>query len=119
MGGDVFTEGKQIGTTATANSNGGSGNMAFYLEGTVTVLSDLSACLHNGPVQHGLWVENSPYTALISNAASDVDNDLMTFSKVSGPAWLNVSTNGILSGTPGAADVGAERIFGASHGRGR
>jgi arylsulfatase A-like enzyme len=30
----------------------------------------------------------------------------MTCSKVFGPAWLQVATNGILSGTPGAADAG-------------
>lgn len=30
----------------------------------------------------------------------------MTFSKVSGPAWLSVAANGALSGTPGAGDIG-------------
>jgi hypothetical protein len=32
--------------------------------------------------------------------------DTLTYSKLSGPVWLSVVTNGTLSGTPGAADVG-------------
>ena len=33
--------------------------------------------------------------------------DTLTYSKVSGPAWLSVASNGALSGTPGNSDVGA------------
>ncbi len=42
----------------------------------------------------------------LANYAGDSDDDLLTFSKVSGPAWLNVAANGTLSGTPGTADRG-------------
>ncbi|MGJ8639385.1 MAG: polysaccharide lyase family 7 protein [Opitutaceae bacterium] len=35
--------------------------------------------------------------------ASDLEGDALTFSKVSGPAWLTVATDGTLSGTPTAA----------------
>jgi autotransporter-associated beta strand protein len=39
--------------------------------------------------------------------ASDVDaGDTLTFVKVSGPSWLNVSASGALSGTPGNSEVG-------------
>ena len=38
--------------------------------------------------------------------AADPDGDPLTFSKVSGPAWLTVAANGALAGTPGAGDVG-------------
>jgi hypothetical protein len=34
----------------------------------------------------------------------------LTFSKVSGPAWLSVASNGALSGTPGSGDVGANQF---------
>lgn len=36
----------------------------------------------------------------------DEDGDTLTYSKVSGSAWLNVASDGTLSGTPGAGDVG-------------
>jgi fibronectin type 3 domain-containing protein len=45
----------------------------------------------------------------LTGKASDIDapyGDSLTFSKVSGPAWLSVASNGTLSGTPGANDVG-------------
>lgn len=43
-------------------------------------------------------------------SASDVNGGVLTFSKLSGPAWLTVATNGALSGTPANADVG-ENLF--------
>ncbi len=56
-------------------------------------------------------VRDQPYYAGVSLAAdaSDVDaasGDTLSFSKVSGPAWLVVAADGTLSGTPGAAEVG-------------
>jgi len=35
-----------------------------------------------------------------------VDSDPLTFSKVSGPAWLSVASDGTLSGTPSNSDLG-------------
>jgi len=40
----------------------------------------------------------------------DLDGDTLTFSKVSGPGWLTVAGDGLLSGTPSDLDVG-ENIF--------
>ena len=42
----------------------------------------------------------------IANFAVALPGDALTFGKVSGPAWLSVSTNGILSGTPTNSDIG-------------
>ena len=42
----------------------------------------------------------------IANFAAVPPGDALTFGKVSGPAWLIVSTNGILSGTPTNSDIG-------------
>jgi hypothetical protein len=54
---------------------------------------------------------NAAYTGqTLANDASDLDSNPLTFSKVSGPAWLSVAANGTLSGTPGAAD-GGENTF--------
>jgi hypothetical protein len=52
-----------------------------------------------------------PYSANIATNVVDVDaaaGDVLTFYKVTGPAWLNVATNGLLSGTPSTNDIGIE-----------
>ncbi|QQL45498.1 cadherin domain-containing protein [Sulfuriroseicoccus oceanibius] len=47
------------------------------------------------------------YTGTLAGSASDPDaGDTLSFSKVSGPAWLSVATDGALSGTPGVSDAG-------------
>ena len=46
------------------------------------------------------------YTETIADQASDADGDLMFFSKVSGPDWLQVAADGTLSGTPVLENVG-------------
>jgi hypothetical protein len=43
--------------------------------------------------------DGQQYSGTISDDASDSNGDTLTFSKVSGPAWLNVSSDGTLSGT--------------------
>ena len=51
--------------------------------------------------------ESSAYSDTIAGSATDADaGDILTYSKVSGPNWLSVATNGTLSGTPGDADTG-------------
>jgi hypothetical protein len=47
-----------------------------------------------------------PYVGTIVANASDLNNDVLTFAKVSGPGWLSVSSNGALSGTPLPTDFG-------------
>ena len=42
----------------------------------------------------------------IATNASDLNGDTLTYAKVSGPAWLSVAVNGILSGTPANSDAG-------------
>ena len=46
------------------------------------------------------------YTSTLAANATDADGDALTFSKVSGPAWLSVSPDGTLSGTPAQANLG-------------
>ncbi|MHC4988935.1 MAG: Ig-like domain-containing protein, partial [Planctomycetota bacterium] len=55
-------------------------------------------------------VENAVYVSTLADDASDPESDPMTFSKVSGPAWLIVAADGALSGTPGAGDIG-DNVF--------
>lgn len=59
------------------------------------------------------------YSGNIAGDASDPDADPLTFAKTSGPAWLSVASNGSLSGTPGAADLGLNSFTASvSDGRG-
>jgi subtilase family serine protease len=47
------------------------------------------------------------YTGSLTELASDPDSgSVLTFSKVSGPAWLIVGSDGTLSGIPGPGDAG-------------
>jgi autotransporter-associated beta strand protein len=43
----------------------------------------------------------------LAASATDGDSDPLTFTKLSGPAWLSVASNGTLSGTPAIGDIGA------------
>jgi uncharacterized repeat protein (TIGR03803 family) len=52
-----------------------------------------------------------PYSGSLTNDVTDPDlsaGDVLTFSKVSGANWLNVASDGGLSGTPTTADVGPD-----------
>lgn len=42
----------------------------------------------------------------LASRASDPESDVLTFSKVDGPAWLTVAANGALSGRPGPENNG-------------
>jgi LmbE family N-acetylglucosaminyl deacetylase len=50
--------------------------------------------------------------ATLSNNAADVDpGETLSFDKVSGPAWLTVSTNGFLSGQPTLGNLGTNSFI--------
>ena len=52
-------------------------------------------------------VAGQSYSGTIATNATDPNpGDMLTFAKVSGPAWLSVATDGLLSGTPLSGDVG-------------
>jgi autotransporter-associated beta strand protein len=61
----------------------------------------------NNPIVEPNASEDAAYNGTLADDATDSNNDALTFLKVSGPAWLNIATNGTLSGTPGNSDVGA------------
>jgi hypothetical protein len=50
--------------------------------------------------------ETEAFSGTLSTVATDPESDSLIFSKISGPAWLAVATNGGLTGTPGITDVG-------------
>jgi len=52
------------------------------------------------------------YSGTIATNATDPNpTDTLTFAKVSGPAWLNVATDGTLSGTPLSPDAGSNTFL--------
>ncbi len=58
------------------------------------------------PITKTNAIEDNAYSGSIAGNASDADGDTLAFSRVSGPTWLSVATNGSLSGIPLNADVG-------------
>ncbi|MHC4855235.1 MAG: hypothetical protein ACYS72_02390, partial [Planctomycetota bacterium] len=50
-------------------------------------------------------IEDAAYSSTIADDADDPEGGPMTFSKVSGPAWLTVASDGTLGGTPGDSDT--------------
>ena len=60
-----------------------------------------------GPITIPYANVNTAYSGqTLANFASDPDGSTITFSKVSGPTWLTVASNGSLSGMPGSSDGG-------------
>ena len=49
---------------------------------------------------------NINYIESLSNNVSDPDEDILTFTKTEGPAWLNISSDGDLTGTPAILNLG-------------
>jgi hypothetical protein len=59
------------------------------------------------PISRPVASSGLVYSNTLAGSATDPDAlDTLTYSMLTGPAWLNVATNGTLSGMPGASDVG-------------
>ena len=91
-------------TVQVADGNGGTDTATLNI--TVVNVND-APVFGSDPITGANATENVAYSGTIAGSASDADGDTLTYTKVSGPAWLSVATNGTLSGTPSAGDVGA------------
>lgn len=60
----------------------------------------------NNPFAVARAVACLPYSSSMAGKAIGPTGDTLSYAKVSGPAWLNVATNGVLSGTPTNSDIG-------------
>ena len=61
----------------------------------------------SNPLTKSAATLNLPYLTVLTNDVTDTNaNETLTFSKLTGPAWLAVAGNGTLSGTPGSTDLG-------------
>lgn len=54
---------------------------------------------------------NEAFSGTVAGKARDLDGRPVTYSKVSGPAWLSVDPSGSLSGTPKDADLGENKFI--------
>ena len=74
---------------------------------TITPVND-APVFTNNPIVGAGASEGVAYTGqTLAGKATDVDaGDTLTYSKVSGPAWLAVASNGTLSGTPPGGSAG-------------
>ena len=76
------------------------------LTGSFTTPSRVAPTFNSDPFSKTGAVQDLAYSDSIASDASDANGDAMTFSKVSGAAWLNVASDGSLTGTPSSSDVG-------------
>ncbi|MFD0893653.1 putative Ig domain-containing protein, partial [Luteolibacter ambystomatis] len=82
-------------------------NATTTLNITVTNTNDAPAFTAN-PITGAGATEDSAYSGSIASYGADIDaGDTLTYSKVGGPSWLSVASNGALSGTPDNSNVGA------------
>ena len=103
----LITAAAITGTPTLAGSMPGYG---FQIVGTQLLLVEIPNYAPQWsvtPIAKASATEDAAYNASLANDARDVNNDSLTFAKVSGPAWLAVAPDGTLSGTPTNSDVGA------------
>jgi hypothetical protein len=82
--GEVEDYSVQIGTNPTVN------NAPYFLV---------------DPIVMSALAQGSAMTGSLAGTAADWESQTLTFSKISGPAWLQVASNGSLSGTPSNSNV--------------
>jgi uncharacterized repeat protein (TIGR03803 family) len=60
----------------------------------------------SNPFTQAVATASAPYSASLASNSIRPAGDTVFFSKLGGPAWLNVGSDGTLSGTPGVPDIG-------------
>jgi hypothetical protein len=73
----------------------------------ISLIPDWAPVFYDNPFAGPGAKAGQPYACSIATDAVDLNGNPLTFTKVSGPAWLNVATEGALFGTPLSADAGA------------
>lgn len=75
---------------------------SFYVSGPPVFTTD--------PIDLSVAAIGQGYSATLTGLAFDPDGDSLSYSLVSGPAWLSLAADGTLSGTPDAADAGSHTV---------
>ena len=89
-------------------SDGEGGTDTATLNITVVNVNDAPE-FTSDPITKNNAYEDDAYTnqnQTLAGSATDEDGDTLTYSKVSGPAWLSIAASGALTGTPAFADRG-------------
>ena len=116
----VSTDGRLTGTPAEGDegknqwsvlvSDGYGGTASATLEIIVAPKPNIPPVFLTGTIDGGTILSGTDYSGSLGDVAKDDDGDRLSFSKVSGPAWLQVGKDGELSGTPAEADAGENRF---------
>lgn len=81
-------------------------NNANDIVAAISLVPNWAPTFNTTPFTEPAIVAGNGYSGTIATNATDLNGDALTFGKVSGPAWLSISTAGALSGTPLSGDVG-------------
>lgn len=112
----IATDGTLSGTPANADNGANSWTVQVSdgLGETDTAVLNITVNAFNDapvftadPINQTAATEDVAYSATIAGSATDEEGAALTYSKVSGPTWLSVASDGTLSGTPSNSDVGA------------
>jgi hypothetical protein len=63
------------------------------------------------PFTEEMTTASAAYGAVVYTNTVHPGKGALTYAKVSGPAWLTVSANGALTGTPGVQDIGTNTFI--------
>ncbi len=105
--GDEY-EGENWFVVEANDGNGNTRNAVVFVEVEVVQVNNLSPEWSGDTLYYPDAMVDSNYidTIEIGLDISDPENDVLTFTKISGPAWLTVNPEGMMSGTPRAEDEG-------------
>ena len=92
-------------TVRVADGRGGSDTATMVID-VVSASPNTAPVFVRDPFTKQAATVGVSYHQGIGGRATDADGDALSFSRVSGPAWLSVSENGAITGTPPAASVG-------------
>lgn len=108
LGSDGSLSGTPASTDAGTNTFTVSVTESAGMSNTATMFINVNAApsFTSNPFTEPNAVAGQSYSQSIAGAASDPDADTLTFAKVSGPAWLTITPQGAIAGTPTNADIG-------------
>jgi hypothetical protein len=109
---NIATNGTLSGVPANSDANTNSFLVSVTDSGGLSNSTTMTIYVNGSPsfVVHPFALPGinagSNYSGTIATNATDPNSsDMLTFAKVSGPAWLNIATNGTLSGVPANSDA--------------
>lgn len=83
---------------------------AFSAAQVASLMTDTPPQFTASPIAGPAGSNGVAYTGTLAGTATDA-GDTITYAKASGPAWLQIASNGALSGTPALADVGTNEFI--------